>query len=172
MSRQLAILAVVVALLAGCAPRRIPVSELRGFDELNQRASGQTVQVVLASGTVIHAKNIHVSPDSLSWTSRWTGEFASGDWTDKRGSVATVDVKAVKIHRTGRGVLKGLLYGGGVGLVLAGATHSPGWLAGVTFAMKATIGALVGVVAWATTDEDVYEFTPQAGIGQASGGGR
>ena len=172
MRRQLAALAVVVALLAGCAPKRIPVSELRGFDELNQRASGQTVQVVLASGTVIHAKNIHASPDSLSWTSHWTGDLASGDWSDKRGSVPTADVKAVKIHRTGRGVLKGLLYGGGVGLVLAGVTHSPGWLADVEFAMKTTLGALVGVVAWATTDEDVYEFTPQAALRKASGGGR
>ena len=172
MRRRLASLAVVVAMLTGCAPTRIPVSEVQGFDELNQRASGQTAQVVLASGTVIHARNIHVSPDSLSWTSHWTGELSSGDWTDQRGSVPTVDVQAVKIHRTGRGVLKGLLYGGGAGLVLAGATHSPGWLAGVTFAMKTTLGALIGVVAWATTDEDVYEFTPQVGIRQASGVGR
>jgi len=164
-------MAVVVALLTGCAPNRIPVTEPHGFDELNRRASGQTVQVVLTSGTVVHAKSIHVSPDSLSWASRWTGDLASGDWTGRKGSVPTSDVGAVKIHRPGRGALKGLLYGGGVGLILAGVTYSPGWLAEVAFAMKTALGALLGTAAWATTDEDVYECPPQTGTEKATSEG-
>jgi hypothetical protein len=152
-------------LVTGCAPTRIPVSGLSGSDELNQRAVGKTVQVVLANREVIYAKSIHVSPDSLCWTSRWIGETSSGHWTDKRGSVATPDVKVVKIHRTARGVLKGLLYGGGSGLILARATHSPGLFAEAEFGLKTALGALIGIIAWGTTDEDVYEFVQRAEAG-------
>jgi hypothetical protein len=168
----LAILAVGVTLVTGCAPTRIPVRESSGFDEVNQKADGKTAQVVLASGAVIYAKDVHAGPDSIFWTSRWIGETASGHWTDEGGSLPTPDVQAIKIHRTARGVLKGLLYGGGVGLMLAAVTYSPGWLAEVEFAMKATLGALIGIVSWGTTDEDVYEFTPPRGTARGSRGGR
>ena len=172
MSPRLAILAVAVAFVAGCASTRIPVSELSGFEELNQRIGGKTGQVVLASGTVIHARNIHVYADSLSWTSRLTGEMGSGRWTDERASVPTADVKAIKIHKMTRGALKGLLYGGGFGLALAipvylrsNDTYRSGY-----FVALPVLGALIGIPFGMGADEDVYEFIPPAGTERASGG--
>ena len=173
MRPRLAILAVAVTLVAGCAPTRIPVSRLSGFEGLNQRVEGKSVQVVLASGTVIYARNIHVYADSLSWTSRWTGEMASGRWTGERGSVPTADVKAIKIHRTARGALKGLLYGGGFGLALAIPmywAHVDDPYAPLVFVPMAALGALIGIPVGMGADEDVYVFIPPAGTERASGG--
>jgi hypothetical protein len=149
------------------------VSELSGFEELNQRVGGKTVQVVLASGTVIHARNIHVYADSLSWTDSWTGEMASGRWTGERGSVATADVKAIKIHNMARGALKGLRYGGVFGLALAIPmywAHAGEPYAPAIFVVIPVLGALIGIPFGMGADEDVYEFIPPAGTERVSGG--
>jgi hypothetical protein len=169
---RLAIVAVAVAFLVGCAPARIPVSELSGFEELNQRVGGKTVQVVLASGKVMHARNIHVSADSLSWTDLWIGETASGRWTGERASVPTADVKAIRVHKTARGALKGLLYGAGFGLALAIPTYAAnrGLVASEHFGGLSALGVLIGVPFGMGGDEDVYEFISPAGTERTSGG--
>jgi hypothetical protein len=171
---RLAILAVAVTLVTGCASTRIPLSELSGLEELNERVGGKTVQVVLASGTVIHARNIHVYADSLSWTGRLTGEMGSGLWTGERVSVPTADVRAIKVHRTARGALKGLLYGGGLGLALAVPVYwrSSDYYRSGYFVALPVLGALIGIPFGMGADEDVYEFIPPAGTERASGGRR
>ena len=77
--------------------------------------------------SIIHARNIHVFPDSLSYTDRWSNEMAFGRWTSERASgrwigtsasVPMADVKAVKAHTAG-GVLKSLLYRKGFSLALS-----------------------------------------------------
>ena len=152
MRSRLALLAVAATMLVGCAPSRIPVSELSGHEELNQRIGGRTVQVVLASGSVVHARDIHVGVDLVSWSDRWTGEKAS---------VSVAEVRSVKIHKTARGALKGLLYGGGIGLAIATpmyfATHNEPY-ADIVFVVMPGIGALFGILAGMITDGDVYEF--------------
>ena len=153
MRSRFVILAVVAVFLGGCAPSRIPVSELSGFEELDQRIGGKTGQVVLASGLVVHARNIHVDADSVSWSDRGTGE---------RTSVSTLDVESIKIHKKARGALKGLLYGGGSGLAFAsliywGDPDEP--YASVVFVIMPVLGALIGTPAGMTADSDVYEFT-------------
>ena len=156
MRLRLAILVVLAAWLAGCAPLRIPVAELSGLDELESRIGGKTGQVTPVSGPVIPARNIHVSADSISWSHRSTGE---------RESVPTADVRSIKIHKTARGALKGLLYGGGIGLIIATPMY---WAdpdepyASVGFVIMPALGALIGIPAGMITDGDVYEFTGPA----------
>jgi hypothetical protein len=144
------------------------VSELSGHEELEQRIGGKTGQVVLASGTTLHARNIHVYADSVSWTSGWIGE----GWTDERTSALTADVKAIKIRKPARGALKGLRYGAGYGLALAVPVYlmSNDLYREGYFLFLPVLGALIGLPAGMVADEDVYEFTPPAGTGRASGG--
>jgi hypothetical protein len=88
----------------------------------------------------------------VSWSDRWTGEKAS---------VSVAEVRSVKIHKTARGALKGLLYGGGIGLAIATpmyfATHNEPY-ADIVFVVMPGIGALFGILAGMITDGDVYEF--------------
>ena len=145
-------LAVVATVLVGCAPSRIPVSELSGHEELNQRIGGKTGQVVLASGSVVQARDIRAGVDSVSWSDRWSGEKAS---------VSMAEVRSVKVHKTARGALKGLLCGAGIGLAIA----TPMYLANrdepyadFAFVIMPGIGAVVGILAGMITDGDVYLF--------------
>ena len=168
---RLAVLAVAVTLVAGCATTRIPVSGRSGFEGLDQKIGGRTGQVVLESGKVIHARNIHVYADSLCWTGRFTGEMGSGLWTDERASVPTADVKAIKIRRPARGALKGMLRGGGFGLALAIPTYlrsNDSYRSGY-FVFLPALGGLIGIPFGIGADEDVYEFIRPAGTERASG---
>ena len=168
MRQRLVLLAVAVALVAGCAPTRIQVSDLSGYEELEQRIGGKTGQVVLVGGTTLHARNIHVYADSVSWTSGWIGE----GWTDERTSALTADMKAIKIRRMARGVFRGLRYGAGCGLALAIPTylrsHDP--YRGAYFLVLPVFGALIGIPFGMGSDDDVYEFVLPAGTERASGG--
>ena len=168
MRSRLALFAVAVVLVAGCAPKRIPVSELSGLKELEQRIGGKTGRVVLMSGTILHAKNIHVYADSVSWTSGWIGE----GWTDERASALRADVKAIKIRRMARGALKGLGYGAGCGLALAGPMYvmSSDPYRGGFFLVLPVLGALIGIPFGMGAGEDVYEFIPPPGTERASVG--
>ncbi len=157
---RLAILAVAVTLVAGCATTRIPVSALSGFEELDQKIGGKTGQVVLESGKVIHARNIHVYADSLCWTSRLTGEMGSGVWTAVRASVSTADVKAVKIRNPARGALRGMLRGFGFGLALAIPMYlksNDPYRVGY-FVFLPPLGGLIGIPFGIAADEDEYVF--------------
>jgi hypothetical protein len=144
------------------------VSELSGLEELEQRIGGKTGRVVLTSGTILHARNIHVYADSVSWTSGWIGE----GWTDERASALTADVKAIEVHKMARGALKGLRYGAGYGLALAVPVYlmSNDPYKAAYFVALPVLGALIGIPFGFVADEDVYEFIPPAGTERASGG--
>ena len=163
MRLKLAVLVLAAVWLAGCAPSRIPVPELSGLDELESKIGGKTAQVTLVNGAVRPARNIHVSADSVSWSHRWTGEHES---------LPTVDVRSIKIHKTARGFLKGLLYGGGAGLVFAGVMFlGDDADASYGIVIMPALGALIGVPAGMITDGDVYEFPESAESGADSGDG-
>jgi hypothetical protein len=154
-------LALALVLVAGCAPKRIPISSLSGLGEFNRKVGHRTVKVVLRTGEVIYARNVSARGDSLFWGSRWVGEMACGEWTGERGAMPTAEVKAVRVHDSLRGAVRGFLQGGGCGLALA----VPLYVAdddesyrGLYFLALPVAGAIIGIPSGMITYGEVYEF--------------
>jgi hypothetical protein len=130
--------------LCGCArTRSLGPAEARA--EVNRRAEGRTVSVVLRSGERVDARALRVDADSATW-------LRPGDLRLQR--VAASDVVAVTHHDVKRGAADGFWIGLATGLVssavvfLAPVGGSQGWDPWVNGVLVAS-GGLAGA-GWGT----------------------
>lgn len=117
MSARLFMALAATVLLCGCSSVETVKtgsidSDLR---EVNRAVRGKVVRVEMQDGRAMHVVGVSVAPDSLSWVDRGANTL---------GAIPTASVKELSIHKTGRGAIRGLLFGAVVGAAFGGVRAS------------------------------------------------
>jgi len=112
MKNQIGTSLVLAAFFCGCATT-IPVSEYTRkqdfFEKINKTARLQMGRIVQLDGQETYGKNIHVSPDSTSWTD---------DAEILKRTVPTSSIREITFYKHFSGAVQGLFLGMVSGTVL------------------------------------------------------
>jgi hypothetical protein len=150
--------------LCGCSSTRVVnVTAAPGeLKELNDAAAGKQSRIVLADGTTLMGSDLSMGPRETSW-------LQMGDESD-RSTVATRELRTIRVARDSRAALQGGLLGALGGAVLGvtldtysvtaptvsdgSGESSEDWMG---TAVGAAVGALIGaMVGWLIGCEDVF----------------
>jgi hypothetical protein len=130
----------------------ISVSDPSVLEEVNAELEGENVTMQLLDGREVKCTGVHVGLDETSWADRSSGE---------RWSAPTGKISSIKLKKGSRGVLKGLLFGGGATTAMATGMYlasSDEPYSELVFFVLPPLGILFGMIGGGQTDADVYEI--------------
>ncbi len=115
-TRTIALILIAV-LVAGCGARTIPVVSSADVDDANERIRDRRVTMRMEDGTRMPCERAVVGLDTCTCVDARVGAV-------RRVSAASVE--SIKIGRPGRGAVRGLLIGGGIGGLMSGMIYLGG----------------------------------------------